>query len=50
MKAVSSALALVGQVSGLNALINEDEGLVECSDAQRASLASLASSANQMNS
>ena len=48
MSAVSSGLALVGRVAGLNALINEDEGLVECSDAQRASIASLASSANQM--
>ena len=48
MRAVSGGLALVGRVAGLNALINEDESFVECSDAQRASLAFLASSANQM--
>jgi hypothetical protein len=50
MKAVSGGLALVGRVAGLNALINEDESFVECSDAQRASLAFLASSANQISS
>jgi len=47
-KAVTNSLLLVGQVASLSSLIAEDASFVECSDAERAGLASLFAVFNNM--
>lgn len=46
--AVFESLKSVGQVTSLNALIQEDASFVECSDAERAALASVLATITKM--